>query len=83
MMISGEKQNANPVVRSDSSAPRRKCTLSVPNEDSDEEIDSLEIFDMIRDINDPEHPLTLEALNVLAVYFVVTLFDKLSRSHFF
>lgn len=30
-----------------------------------EEIDSEEIFDMIRDINDPEHPLTLEQLNVV------------------
>jgi len=27
--------------------------------------DAREIFDMIRDINDPEHPLTLEDLNVV------------------
>uniref|UniRef100_A0A0N5A8F9 rRNA methyltransferase 2, mitochondrial n=1 Tax=Syphacia muris TaxID=451379 RepID=A0A0N5A8F9_9BILA len=28
-------------------------------------IDSREIFDLLRDINDPEHPLTLEQLNVV------------------
>ena len=27
--------------------------------------DTREIFDLIRDINDPEHPLTLEQLNVV------------------
>lgn len=36
---------------------------------SDEKRDTLdaeEVFDMIRDINDPEHPLTLEQLNVVS-----------------
>jgi metal-sulfur cluster biosynthetic enzyme len=28
-------------------------------------LDAREIFDLIRDINDPEHPLTLEQLNVV------------------
>ncbi len=27
-------------------------------------IDALEVFELIRHLNDPEHPLTLEALNV-------------------
>ena len=31
-----------------------------------DEIDSNEIFEIIRDINDPEHPLTLEQLNVVS-----------------
>ena len=30
-----------------------------------DEIDSYEIFDMLRHINDPEHPLTLEQLRVI------------------
>jgi len=30
-----------------------------------DQIDAREIFDLIRDINDPEHPLTLEQLNVV------------------
>merc|ERR1711916_333686 len=33
--------------------------------DSREPLDELEIFDMIRNLNDPEHPLTLEQLNVV------------------
>lgn len=39
-----------------------------PEEEDDnvhDEIDSREVFDLIRCINDPEHPLTLEELNVL------------------
>ena len=31
----------------------------------EEAIDSYEIFDMLRHINDPEHPLTLEKLRVI------------------
>ena len=30
-----------------------------------DDVDEEEVFDMIRDINDPEHPLTLEQLNVV------------------
>ena len=36
------------------------------NEIIHEEIDSYEIFDIIRNINDPEHPLTLEKLSVVS-----------------
>jgi len=31
----------------------------------DDEIDSHEVYDMIRHINDPEHPNTLEELQVV------------------
>ena len=34
-------------------------------EEEREPIDSQEIFEHIRDINDPEHPYTLEQLNVV------------------
>ncbi|KAL5516110.1 hypothetical protein EMCRGX_G001381 [Ephydatia muelleri] len=40
----------------------------LPDEENDsvrDEIDAREIFDLVRNINDPEHPLTLEELNVL------------------
>lgn len=33
-------------------------------------IDELEVFEMIRHINDPEHPLTLEQLNVAAISLI-------------
>lgn len=40
-------------------------TLTELDESVRDEIDAREVFDMIRDINDPEHPLTLEELNVV------------------
>eukprot|EP00953_Heterococcus_sp_UTEX-ZZ885_P036502 18796-Heterococcus_DN1.PRE.7 len=69
-MMEGEKQNANPTIYlPDSSAARRKeADLSrLDLHDSDvarDEIDAAEIFDLIRHVNDPEHPLTLEQLKV-------------------
>jgi hypothetical protein len=39
----------------------RKSTQAITHDPFDEE----EVFDMIRSINDPEHPLTLEQLNVV------------------
>ncbi len=40
---------------------------------------SSQVFDLIRDIYDPEHPLTLEALNVLALKVLSWKYDY---SHF-
>lgn len=50
--------------------PLDDSTSSVPRD----AIDSEEVFELIRDINDPEHPLTLEQLKVVSV--------RLSRAHF-
>lgn len=33
----------------------------------DDKIDKYEIFDMLRHIKDPEHPLTLEQLNIVQI----------------
>lgn len=35
-------------------------------DDVSDDIDAREVFDLIRDIKDPEHPLTLEELNVVS-----------------
>ncbi|XP_015608294.1 MIP18 family protein galla-2 [Cephus cinctus] len=43
----------------------RQVTADDENEDIVDEFDSREIFDLIRNINDPEHPLTLEELNIV------------------
>ncbi|XP_076168698.1 MIP18 family protein galla-2 [Ptiloglossa arizonensis] len=43
----------------------RQVTAEDENEDIADEFDEREIFDLIRNINDPEHPLTLEELNVV------------------
>lgn len=55
--------NANPLVFSKS-----KAREILPEEEDDsisDEIDSREIFDLLKNLNDPEHPLTLEELNVI------------------
>jgi len=59
-------QNPNPIIYNISEVPRREARKSTTNDedDSPERIDSLEVFDLIRNINDPEHPLTLEQLKV-------------------
>ena len=44
---------------------RKSTQPSDDDEADDEKIDSYEIFDMLRHINDPEHPLTLEQLRVI------------------
>ncbi|BFZ13117.1 hypothetical protein BsWGS_16156 [Bradybaena similaris] len=59
----GTLDNANPVV-----FQRTKDRDVLPEEEDDlitDAIDSREVFDLIRVINDPEHPLTLEELNVV------------------
>ncbi|MBW0516969.1 hypothetical protein O181_056684 [Austropuccinia psidii MF-1] len=40
--------------------------IASDDEDSEEKIDPDEIFDLIRSITDPEHPLTLEDLSVVS-----------------
>lgn len=43
----------------------RQITETDEDDSVADEFDSREIFDLIRGINDPEHPLTLEELNVV------------------
>ncbi|XGW17148.1 hypothetical protein V3C99_002058 [Haemonchus contortus] len=57
-------ENANPQIFS-VKHHRRETTADEMDESVEDPIDALEIFDLIRDINDPEHPYTLEQLNVV------------------
>lgn len=61
-------ENATPVIYSAKSKTYKEDLNSFDSLDdtqNPEPINALEIFDYIRDINDPEHPYTLEELNVL------------------
>lgn len=58
-----ELENINPNVYSKSGD--REITSDERNEEVDDPFDAREIFDLIRGINDPEHPLSLEELHVL------------------
>ncbi|KAK9767209.1 MIP18 protein galla-2 [Basidiobolus ranarum] len=57
--------NANPVIHT----PKVQIERVYRSEEEDELVadpfDQQEIFELIRNINDPEHPLTLEQLNVV------------------
>ncbi|XP_055083241.1 cytosolic iron-sulfur assembly component 2B [Periophthalmus magnuspinnatus] len=61
--MSNRLENANPVIFQRSG--ERLLTASEEDEDVHDPIDEREIFDLIRSINDPEHPLSLEELNVV------------------
>jgi len=73
-----EVYNANPTVFSTSKSSKSRLVLSQSlwqseqflddelDADLVEGIDSEEIFDLIRSISDPEHPLTLEQLAVVS-----------------
>lgn len=68
-MSSNEPLNANPVVHHVPQTSRRKVDYDSAEDDTDdgeyEPIDEQEIFDLLANINDPEHPLTLAQLAVI------------------
>uniref|UniRef100_A0A8C6VP11 Cytosolic iron-sulfur assembly component 2B n=1 Tax=Naja naja TaxID=35670 RepID=A0A8C6VP11_NAJNA len=59
----GGLENANPLVYRRQG--ERPTTAREQDEGLPDAIDDREIFDLIRCIHDPEHPLTLEELNVV------------------
>ena len=69
------KQNLNPLIKtnlfkykSDFLEKRQK----MENDDEiEDEIDIYEIFDLIRNINDPEHPYNLEELNIISLEDII------------
>ncbi|PRP75574.1 hypothetical protein PROFUN_15685 [Planoprotostelium fungivorum] len=66
-MTGSNLDNPNPVVFELAQLPKRTydpSNLAEEMESQRDDIDPLEVFDMIRKINDPEHPLTLEQLKV-------------------
>eukprot|EP00299_Pterocystis_sp_00344_P006371 c1819_g1_i1.p1 GENE.c1819_g1_i1~~c1819_g1_i1.p1 ORF type:complete len:167 (+),score=18.35 c1819_g1_i1:44-544(+) len=63
--------NPNPVVHKVEREQERDYTDDEYDDNSPEDFDIHEIFDLIRDINDPEHgDLTLEELNVVQRHLI-------------
>ncbi|XP_055383605.1 MIP18 family protein galla-2 [Condylostylus longicornis] len=58
-----EIENINPNVYQ--KCNERETTVAEYDENIEDPFDEREIFDLIRNINDPEHPLTLEELHVV------------------
>ncbi len=64
-----EVLNKNPQIY----APKQIERNAMEDEADENEIDqfdALEIYDLIRNINDPEHPYTLEQLNIIQHEFI-------------
>ena len=75
------KQNLNPLInkklfkyKNDFLEKREKLENDGKIED---EIDIYEIFDLIRNINDPEHPYNLEELNIISLDDIIV--DNINR----
>lgn len=58
--------NANPTIYSVKQTPIIEENFLYDDENEREGFSSTEVFEMIRHLNDPEHPLTLEQLNVVS-----------------
>ncbi|KAI8336952.1 hypothetical protein BC941DRAFT_426214 [Chlamydoabsidia padenii] len=67
--------NANPTVYNTKSFSREETEAEL-DDDIEDPIDADEVFDLIRSISDPEHPLTLEQLNVTQNQHIVVNNDK-------
>lgn len=65
-MLGGDLQNENPTVYETRSRSVRVASeeVEVDDEESRDEFTREEVFELIRHLNDPEHPLTLEQLRV-------------------
>ncbi|KAI8057601.1 hypothetical protein BDF22DRAFT_661617 [Syncephalis plumigaleata] len=74
--------NANPIVYDVKRHVRRTAEQLAMEQDDlvADPIDAEEIFDLIRSISDPEHPMTLEQLNVLQLEHI-TVNDEGNRVH--
>ncbi|CAN6903909.1 hypothetical protein Bca4012_094883 [Brassica carinata] len=66
--------NANPVVQ----AKKERLARTQDQHRDDDGLDTLDIYEYVRDIRDPEHPYSLEQLSVLSEDSI-TLDDKLNR----
>lgn len=66
--------NANPIVH-DVHRGELQLTFDYDDEESRDRFEASEVFEFLRNINDPEHPLTLEQLNVVS-QDLITLDDE-------
>ena len=76
-----QKQNLNPLIKTNLYKYKKdflKERNKLENNDKiEDEIDNYEIFDLIRNINDPEHPYNLEELNIISIDDI--LVDNINR----
>ena len=63
--------NANPTIKASKKSNNTQRSIASKQQELDDElydpVDAEEIFDLIREVRDPEHPLSLEALGVVSL----------------
>jgi metal-sulfur cluster biosynthetic enzyme len=64
-MMEQPKLNENPTVYAVQERRREVVVSEYADEDARELFDAAEVFELIHDIQDPEHPLSLQQLNVV------------------
>ena len=67
--------NLNPTIYQSDKNVSRAIDLSTFDNSIQDLVDPIEVFDQIRTINDPEHPLTLEQLNVVQLEQIWVSYD--------
>lgn len=63
--MTDDRKIVSPPTSPETASVAHNNRTEIPSTASDEQIDSQEIYDLIRSITDPEHPLTLEQLAVV------------------
>lgn len=62
-----DKLNANPTIYASHVRGHVDALDELGDDGRADDIDALEVFELVRHLNDPEHPLTLEQLHVMSV----------------
>lgn len=73
-------QNVNPQLFTRQNL--REITVQEEDDSVEDVIDEREIFDLLRDINDPEHPMSLEELNVVRINNIEVVGNNLVKVYF-
>ncbi|CAG9761254.1 unnamed protein product [Ceutorhynchus assimilis] len=74
MNLGDQLENQNPTLYVKTA--ERSATAQEYDDSVVDEFDQREIFDLIRNINDPEHPLTLEELHVVQLDLITIENDR-------
>jgi metal-sulfur cluster biosynthetic enzyme len=77
-MDNNELQNPNPIIFKPNKFDNFNQQRLAEEMEADiyDPVDQYEIFDIIKTINDPEHPLTLEQLNIVSPKNIIINTDK-------
>merc|ERR1712167_22119 len=70
--------NPNPTVYEVYTGRKEVASAADDDDETRDPIDAAEVFDMVRDITDPEHPMSLEQLKVVSADYI-TIDDEASR----